>query len=107
MADGFIAIPAVCEDCQRLGALPVGLLGCGECALIRMRLVAARHELELLEAREVAEEFPLSVWREWCAAGVDLDADDDTCEPSDDELDEEDRRREREFGRHRYYGVEE
>jgi hypothetical protein len=107
MADGFIAIPACCEDCQRLGALPAGLLGCGECAVIRSRLVTARIELELLEAREVAEEFPLSVWREWCVAGIDLDDDDDRYEPSEQEFDEEERRREREYARHRYYGSDE
>jgi hypothetical protein len=100
VADGFIAIPAACEACQRLGALPAGLLGCGECALVRARLA------ELLEARDIAEQFPLSVWREWCAAGIDLDDDLETYEPSEDEHEEEWRRAEREYGRHRYFGDE-
>lgn len=107
MADGFIAIPACCEECQRLGALPAGLLGCGECALIRARLAVARYELELLEAREVAEEFPLSVWREWCAAGIDTEDNDERDELTEDELEEEERRRERQYGRHRYFGCDE
>lgn len=69
-----ITARACCLACEAIGAAPHGLLGCPGCAEARFRDDTAAFEAELVEALNAADEFPLAVWLEWCAANEDPDA---------------------------------
>lgn len=74
MADGAFPKPTCCASCEAIGAAPHGLLGCGDCDHIRFLEAIAKHEAELQASLNAQDEFPYSVWLEWCALGEDPEA---------------------------------